>query len=527
MMSGGDVDNALYCATRAVIDTAVHTALQLTLSPTKSLLEMSKDTIVTLVAQEATRKIHSIFVQLLRRETWVLRSQEGLMESRMKSTRRRKKDKSAGRGRVQRPQNSGAIVQTPDHDPADPTVGSFEGHGEDDLSPFKNKVKTHKRLHTDTRPFTCCTCGKVPKTKSYLSAHQAVHNDKKPYQCSECRQSFKSRFSLRSYERIQTGDEPFKCSQCDKVFKQKRSLRLHESVHSGRSIICELCGASFTFQQNLKRHMRIHSGERPYKCQICGQSFVQNKLKAHMLNHGAPRTFMCDLCGRTFLYNFQLLRHQKQVHEKVNARDVRGAGRAGGQSRAGQRRVIVRRDKSTVDMTPLSCSTCHRCFQDTSALLKHQQIHSKKKHYECHLCDKAFFYKATYDYHLRLHSGERPFQCELCEKSFINHQSLKCHRLQHTGEKPHQCEHCGKAFRVRANYTKHLLIHSGHKPYECEVCHVRFRQLTHVQFHMQVHTGERPYSCSLCGLSFSDSRLLKKHSCGLQQNTELWTHLSH
>lgn len=511
-------NNVVFRSTRTVINTALHTALQLCCSP-EGFRDATEGSVVTMVAQEATRKINNIFIQLLRRETWALRSRLGLIETQLKNTSQ-SQNRSTRRGKAPSPQNRTVTVETPEDD-ADSTAGSPErpllDHDKDELSPFqclichktfKRKVslKTHQQLHSTSRPFTCSTCGKTFKTKSNLSSHLAVHSRERPLSHSEERPLSHS------------GEQLYQCSQCDKLFKQKRSLQLHQAVHSGRSIICDLCGATFTFQQNLKRHLRLHSGERPYKCQICGQTFVQNKLKAHMLVHGAAKSFMCDRCGRTFLYNFQLQRHQKQVHEKAGRGGVRGVGRGDGPSRAAQRRVIVRRDRSTLDLTPLSCKTCHRCFDDTDALLRHQLVHSQQKQYECELCDKSFFYKATFDYHQRLHSGERPFQCELCEKSFINKQALKSHRLQHTGEKPHQCDQCGKAFRVRANYTKHLLVHSGLKPYECEVCHARFRQLTHVHFHMQVHTGERPYDCSVCGLGFSDSRLLKKHRCGLKQS---------
>uniref|UniRef100_A0A3B5AHR8 C2H2-type domain-containing protein n=1 Tax=Stegastes partitus TaxID=144197 RepID=A0A3B5AHR8_9TELE len=138
----------------------------------------------------------------------------------------------------------------------------------------------------------------------------------------------------------------------------------------------------------------------------------------------------------------------------------------------GNRRVIYRRDRTTVNVTPFSCRTCHKGFDTASSLKRHELIHTGSVRHSCDTCGKSFFYK-----------------------------------------KPHKCEQCGKAFRIYTNYQRHLRIHTGEKPYECEVCGVRFRQLGHVKFHMQVHTGERPYSCSSCGLGFSDSRLLKRHNC--------------
>ncbi|CAJ1064879.1 zinc finger protein 2 homolog [Xyrichtys novacula] len=376
---------------------------------------------------------------------------------------------------------------------------------------FKTKMylKTHQLVHTDTRPFVCSTCGKGFKTKHSLQAHQVVHSVEKPHKCSECGESFRYAITLQCHKSTHSGEHPYKCAVCGKAFVKRRSLRTHQSVHRGKIFTCETCGAGFTLQHNLKRHIRIHTGEKPFKCKVCGKSFIQdNKLKVHMLLHGASKSFMCDLCGKTFLYNCQLQKHQRMTHDESRGQITSRRARE-----PGNRRVIYRRDRTTVDVTPFSCKTCRKGFDTANALKRHEVIHSGQMQYNCDTCGKSFFYKATFDYHQRIHSGERPFGCDVCGKRFIILQALKSHKLQHSGEKPHKCEQCGKTFRIYTNYLRHLRIHTGEKPYECEVCGARFRQLGHVKFHMQVHTGERPYSCSSCGLGFSDSRLLKKHNC--------------
>nr|XP_054598263.1 zinc finger protein 431-like isoform X1 [Nothobranchius furzeri] len=374
---------------------------------------------------------------------------------------------------------------------------------------FKTKMclKSHQLVHTDTRAFSCSTCRKAFKTKHNLQAHQVVHLAEKPHKCIECGRSFRYAIGLQCHQSVHTGEHPYKCTVCGKAFTSRRSFRTHQAVHRGKVFTCETCGAGFTLQQNLRRHSRIHTGEKPFSCRVCGKRFMQdNKLKAHMLLHGAKKMFMCDQCGKTFLYNCQLKKHQEVAHseEKVFRRRAHERG---------SRRVIYRRDKTTVDVTPFSCSICHKGFDTAGSLKRHELIHKADMQYTCDKCNKSFFYKATYKYHLLIHSGEKPFACDVCGKRFLIFQALKSHKLQHSGEKPHKCEQCGKDFRTYTNYLRHLRIHTGEKPYECEVCGVRFRQLAHVKFHMQVHTGERPYSCSSCGLRFSDSRLLKKHNC--------------
>ncbi|XP_033953555.1 zinc finger protein 431-like [Pseudochaenichthys georgianus] len=383
---------------------------------------------------------------------------------------------------------------------------------------FKTQMhlKTHQMVHTDTRPFTCSTCEKAFKTKHSLQAHQVVHSAEKPHKCSECGEGFRYAFTLQCHQSIHTGEHPFKCTVCGKAFIKRRSLSAHQRGHRGKMFTCETCGAGFTLQHNLRRHVRIHTGEKPFKCKVCGKSFIQdNRLKSHMLLHGASKSFMCDLCGKTFLYNCQLQKHQKATHDERHGQVVRRRTRE-----KGNRRVIYRRDRTSVDVTPFSCKTCRKGLDSAGALRRHEQIHTGQRQHTCPTCGKSFFYKATYDYHQRIHTGERPFGCDVCGKRFIIPQALKSHKLQHSGEKPHQCEQCDKAFRIYTNLLRHMRVHTGEKPYECEVCGVRFRQLGHVKFHMQVHTGERPYSCSSCGLGFSDSRLLKRHNCAEKhQNT--------
>uniref|UniRef100_A0A672HWQ5 C2H2-type domain-containing protein n=1 Tax=Salarias fasciatus TaxID=181472 RepID=A0A672HWQ5_SALFA len=302
-------------------------------------------------------------------------------------------------------------------------------------------------------------------------------------------------------------------SQLKAVSESFENARLwRENVLSGCPVLFERSGLIFTLKPFGKLKGKTDEGTEevsevaaappplPDEDDDDEEEEEEGDLKVHMLLHGASKAFMCDLCGKTFLYNCQLKRHQKVNHDNEHGQPARRRARE-----HGQRRVIYRRDRTTLDVTPFGCKTCHKGFDTASALKRHELIHTGHMQYSCATCGKSFFYKATYDYHRRIHSGERPFGCGVCGKTFIIRQALKSHQLQHSGEKPHKCDQCGKDFRIYTNYLRHLRVHTGEKPYECEVCGVKFRQLGHVKFHMQVHTGERPYSCSSCGLGFSDS----------------------
>ncbi|KAM9733013.1 uncharacterized protein ACNS7B_015265 [Menidia menidia] len=504
------------------------------------------ESIVEMLVREATRKIGCVFSQLstlLLAENGSLKARVGQLEARLESTAESYENARLWRENVLSGcpvlfQQSGLVLtlkpcgtlRIKTHDPSEPSPADaqvearHQTNGEETVAELPSPLATGPvsaepsaasappaAVGVGGRGFECPVCGKSFSRRFHLTKHADSHREQQNPRRFGDAAGLESHLRRHEEAPPHGGERPHCCALCGKTFAGRRSLRTHAAVHRGKAFRCETCGAGFTLRQNLKRHARLHTGEKPYGCQVCGKRFPQaGRLKAHMLLHGAAKAFMCDLCGKTFLYNCQLKKHQQGVH--ADAEPL--ANRRRRRREPGSRRVVYRRNKTLVNMTPFSCPTCQRGFDSGRALRRHELVHAGNPQYSCPQCGKSFFYKATYEYHRRLHSGERPFGCDVCGKTFIVRQALKSHRLQHSGEKPHGCEQCGKAFRIYTNYLRHLRVHTGEKPYECEVCGARFRQLGHVKFHMQVHTKERPYPCSGCGRRFSDSRLLKRHSCG-------------
>lgn len=97
----------------------------------------------------------------------------------------------------------------------------------------KSGVASHKIIHTDVQPFSCCICKKQFRLKGGLKQHMISHSRIKPYICGICGRRFKK----GAY-----------------VLKHIRSRHCHAEYFP-----CGLCKIVLVGIENLSRHWRSHA----------------------------------------------------------------------------------------------------------------------------------------------------------------------------------------------------------------------------------------------------------------------------
>ena len=90
----------------------------------------------------------------------------------------------------------------------------------------------HISSHSETKKFSCETCGKGFSHVSNLNRHKRVHTKEKPYVCADCGKRFNQTSTLQNHQKIHTANVFGQCPECPKKFKTGRVLLKHlRSVH--------------------------------------------------------------------------------------------------------------------------------------------------------------------------------------------------------------------------------------------------------------------------------------------------------
>lgn len=148
------------------------------------------------------------------------------------------------------------------------------------------------------------------------------------------------------------------------------------------------------------------------------------------------------------------------------------------------------------------CHLCPKLFSNRSGRLYHQeQVHFKRRRFECDQCESSFGLKQTLMNHIRnKHSNNiRSFHCDFpgCEKSYKTKSALHNHRIYHSDDPKWHCNYCTKKFHFTFLLQQHETIHLGQKPgksFDCEVCKKSFNTRNKLTKHRGIHDANQ-YSC--------------------------------
>lgn len=177
-----------------------------------------------------------------------------------------------------------------------------------------------------------------------------------------------------------------------------------------------LAASSFSIANNLRRHQRTHDSNR-------------------------ERNFSCNDCGRTF-FTEDVYRTHVKIHQ------------------------TSRRAK-------FACNQCDKTFMHKGSLTLHIQKHTGPKN-ECNICQKRYVRKIDLDIHMRNHSGDLPYKCCKCDKAFMTTSALRKHEVLHTGVR-YKCDICNKEYSHPSKLTRHILYHTG-LPLKCAICNKGFAE---------------------------------------------------
>ena len=113
--------------------------------------------------------------------------------------------------------------------------GTFrDDHNEKLFSSDDQLVSSPMNLET---MFVCPYCAALFKTSSELESHKRYHSEHKPFSCSECPKRFGKSWMLRKHMLIHSDEKHFICQECNKTFRTKNHLIMHVMVHTGEKPI--------------------------------------------------------------------------------------------------------------------------------------------------------------------------------------------------------------------------------------------------------------------------------------------------
>lgn len=192
----------------------------------------------------------------------------------------------------------------------------------------KRVKEKHKLRVSCTFGFSCKICKKSFRSRNFLRIHEERTHDvvrKKKLKCDICGTYFANITSIEEHmDGTHSNSRKYSCSTCGKTYKTKRTLRNHLQLHTTKKPYkCSFEGCEQYFRSTSTRnhHTRIHFEQKPYDCGINGCNYRNvrayrlrdHKIKVHSI---FTNEYSCKICSEKFNEKFQLKDHIFAQHSQ-------------------------------------------------------------------------------------------------------------------------------------------------------------------------------------------------------------------